>query len=90
MKEVFCIVCGKYEKIKNPKKSYIFDKVLSIVCRKCGNEDKKYRWDIKRDIRSCWFNYNYRKSIKEIRNYFKVKYNLRKQKLRIYWKDWKI
>ena len=34
----------KYRKFKNPKISYIFKKtlVLSIICSKCENEDKKY------------------------------------------------
>ena len=50
MKKVYCVACGKYEKIKNPKISYILQKalVLSIICSKtgCKNEQifntKKY------------------------------------------------
>ena len=36
-------ILGKYRKFKNPKISYIFIKalVLSIVCSKFKNEDKK-------------------------------------------------
>ena len=32
-----CIVCGKYNKFKNPEISYIFEKTLvpSIICSKC-------------------------------------------------------
>ena len=34
---------GKYRKFRNPKMSYIFEKtlVLSIICIKCKNEEKK-------------------------------------------------
>ena len=43
MKKFYCIVCGKYRKSKNTKKSYIFGKILafSIICSKCKNEYKK-------------------------------------------------
>ena len=43
MKKIYCIICGKYRKFKNPKISYIFQKkvAVSIICYKCGNEDKK-------------------------------------------------
>ena len=43
MKKTYCVVCGKYRKFKNPKKSYIFEKtlVLSIVCSKCNNVNEK-------------------------------------------------
>ena len=42
--KIYCIVCNKYKQFKNPKISFIFKKTLrlSIVCSKCGNEDKKY------------------------------------------------
>ena len=38
-----CIVFGKYKKFKKPKISCILVKtsVLSFVCSKCENEDKK-------------------------------------------------
>ena len=44
MKNIYCVICGKYRKFKKPKISYIFEKtvVLSIICRKCENEDEKY------------------------------------------------
>ena len=40
MKILYCIICDKWRKFKNPKKSYIFEKtlVLSIICCKCKNE----------------------------------------------------
>ena len=43
MKKLYCIICDKWTKLKNPKISYIFEKtlVLSIICSKCGNEDEK-------------------------------------------------
>ena len=43
MKELFCVICGKYRKIKNPQISYPFEKTLvfSIICSKCKNEDEK-------------------------------------------------
>ena len=57
MKKIYCIICGKYRKFEKPKVRYIFKKktVLSIICSKCENEDKKVykeevlsiNWDIK-------------------------------------------
>ena len=43
MKKLYCVICGKYRKIKKPKISYIFEKtlVLSIICSKSKNEDEK-------------------------------------------------
>ena len=43
MKTMYCVICGNYEKFKNPKISYILEKilVLSIICSKCENEDEK-------------------------------------------------
>ena len=43
MKILYCVICCKYRKFKNPKLSYIFEKslVLSIIYSKCKNEDKK-------------------------------------------------
>ena len=40
MIKIYCIVCDKYTTFKNPKKSYIFNKILglSIFCSKYGNE----------------------------------------------------
>ena len=37
------MVCGKYKKFKNPIISNIFEKtsVISIICNKCKNEDKR-------------------------------------------------
>ena len=33
MKKLYCVICGKHRKFKNPKISCIFSK--------CGNEDEK-------------------------------------------------
>ena len=43
LKKLYCVICGKYRKFKNPKISYILEKtlVLSIICSKCKNEDEK-------------------------------------------------
>ena len=45
MKNIYCIVCDEYRKYRNPKISYIFEKikalVLSVICSKCDNKDKK-------------------------------------------------
>ena len=43
MKKIYCVICGKYRKFKNPKISYIFWErlVFSIICSKCENEDEK-------------------------------------------------
>ena len=43
MIKIYCNVCNKYRKSKNPKISYIFKKTLSlcIVYSKCGNEYKE-------------------------------------------------
>ena len=42
MINIYCIICGKHWKFKNPKISYIFETtcVLSIICIKCENEDE--------------------------------------------------
>ena len=43
MKKLYCVICGKYRKFEKPKISYLLEKalVLSIICNKCKNEDKK-------------------------------------------------
>ena len=43
MKKIYCIICGKYKKFKNPKTSYIFEKILIIfiICSKRENGDEK-------------------------------------------------
>ena len=40
--KIYCIKCTEYRKFKNLK-IYIFSKTLflSIICDKCGSEDKK-------------------------------------------------
>ena len=44
MKQIYCVICGKYRKFRKPKISYIFEKtlVLSMICDKGKNEDEKY------------------------------------------------
>ena len=41
--KIYCSVCNKYRKCKDPKVSYIFKRTLdlSIVYSKCGHEYKK-------------------------------------------------
>ena len=43
MKKLYCVICGKYRKFEKPTISYLLEKtlVLSIICSKCENEDKK-------------------------------------------------
>ena len=43
MKKIQCVICGKYRKFEKPKISYLLEKtlVLSIICSKCGNKEKK-------------------------------------------------
>ena len=43
MKKLYCVICGKYRKLKNSKISYIFEitLLLSIICSRCENEDGK-------------------------------------------------
>ena len=43
MKNLYCIICGKYRRFEKPKISYLLEKpvVLSIICSKCKNEDEK-------------------------------------------------
>ena len=60
MIKIYCIVCDKYRKLKNPKISYIFIKTLglSIVCSKCDYEYKNIsRRRINTNIKNSWFNY---------------------------------
>ena len=42
MKKMYCVICGKYRKFKNPKVSYSFEKkkiALSVIGSKYENED---------------------------------------------------
>ena len=43
MKNIYCVICGKYRTFKKPKISYIFEKTLafSIISSKYENEDEK-------------------------------------------------
>ena len=44
MKKLYCVVSGKYKNFEKPNISYILEKklVLSIICSKHKNVDKKY------------------------------------------------
>ena len=44
MKKIYCLICGKYRKFKNPKISKMSKKtlVLSVISRKCKMKMKKY------------------------------------------------
>ena len=43
MKNLYCIICGKYRRSEKPKISYLLEKpvVLSIISSKYKNEDEK-------------------------------------------------
>ena len=43
MKNLYCIICGKYRKFEKRKILYPLEKtlVLSIICSKCKNGDEK-------------------------------------------------
>ena len=43
MKELYCVIWGKYRKFEKSKISYLLEKtlVLSIILSKCKNEDEK-------------------------------------------------
>ena len=43
MKKFYCVICCKYRKFEKRKTSYLLEKalVLSIICSKCKNENKK-------------------------------------------------
>ena len=43
MKNLYCIICGKYRRFEKPKISYLLEKpvVLSIISSKYKNEDEK-------------------------------------------------
>ena len=52
-----CIVCGNYRKFKDPKISYIFEKILAlpIIFSKCNNEDKKMFKEEEESIEILYF-----------------------------------
>ena len=43
MKKLHCAICSNYRKSEKTIISYLLEKtlVLSIICRKCKNEDEK-------------------------------------------------
>ena len=43
MKKIYCHICGKYIKFKNPKKIIYIGKKLGsfTICSECENEDEK-------------------------------------------------
>ena len=43
MKELYCVICSKYKKYENPKRSHLFEKtlVLPVIYSKCKKEDEK-------------------------------------------------
>ena len=43
MKKLYCVIWGKYRKLKNRNISYIFENKIipSIICSECSNEDEK-------------------------------------------------
>ena len=42
MKELCCVICGKYRKCEKPKISHFLEKAFrSTICSKCKNEDEE-------------------------------------------------
>ena len=43
MRKIYCTKCKKYKEFKEPKISYICDKILllSRICNNCGSKDEK-------------------------------------------------
>ena len=42
MKKIYCIISGKYRKLKKTKIWYLLEKTVpSTICSKCKNEDEK-------------------------------------------------
>ena len=43
IKKLYCVICGRYRKLKEYKISYIFEKTLlpCINCSKCKNKTEK-------------------------------------------------
>ena len=38
MKKLYCVICGRYRNFEKKKKKKT---ILSIICRKCKNEEEK-------------------------------------------------
>ena len=49
IKKIYFIICLKYKKFKNCKRSHIFDKTVAllIISSECSNEDKKIFKEVK-------------------------------------------
>ena len=41
MKNIYCVICGKYRKFEKPKVSYLLEMIFSIICSQCKNENEK-------------------------------------------------
>ena len=43
MKQLYCVICGKYKKFEKLKMSYLLEKTLalSVTFSKCKNEEEK-------------------------------------------------
>ena len=52
IKKLYCVICGKYRKFRNPKISYIFEK-HQIVLLFAASERMKMK---KEDIKNSWLN----------------------------------
>ena len=63
MKQLCCVICGKYRKFEKPKTLYLLEKalVLSIICSNSKNEDKKvFKEEESIEIlQTFWFNRKY-------------------------------
>ena len=41
MKKLYCVICGRYRNFEKKKKKKKKKSILSIICRKCKNEEEK-------------------------------------------------
>ena len=86
MKKIYCIICGKYKKIKNHKISHNFKRTLAlpIISSKCGNEGENiFKEEQSIEILKVLGLIIDIEEYQKIYNYFKDKYNWRKHKSRI-------
>ena len=40
MRKLYCVICGKYKKFKNPRIHFEETLVVSIIFSKCENEEE--------------------------------------------------
>ena len=52
IKKLYCVICGKYRKFRNPKISYIFEKQIVLLFG--ASERIKMK---KEEIKNSWLNW---------------------------------